>query len=74
MHFVEAEREGAQPEDEDAPGDKPLSRLKVQTPPQHNGCCFIMYLCLYHPENGRDTDNVISGLYHLVIDHFSLVN
>ena len=20
---------------------------------------FIMYLCLYHPENGRDTDNVI---------------
>ena len=19
----------------------------------------IMYLCLYHPENGRDTDNVI---------------
>ena len=33
-----------------------------------------MYLCLYHPENGRDTDNVISGLYHLVIDHFSLVN
>ena len=33
-----------------------------------------MYSCLYHPENGRDTDNVISGLYHLVIDHFSLVN
>ena len=22
-------------------------------------CVFIMYLCLYHPENGRDTDNVI---------------
>ena len=20
---------------------------------------FIMYFCLYHPENGRDTDNVI---------------
>ena len=20
---------------------------------------FIMYLCLYHPDNGRDTDNVI---------------
>ena len=20
---------------------------------------FILYLCLYHPENGRDTDNVI---------------
>ena len=30
---------------------------------------FIMYLCLYHPENGRDTDNVIKD-----IDHFSLVN
>ena len=33
-----------------------------------------MCLCLYHHENGRDTDNAISGLYHLVIDHFSLVN
>ena len=33
-----------------------------------------MSLCLYHPEFRRDTDNVISRLYHVVIDHFSLVN
>ena len=31
----------------------------------HQGSCirgvpwFIMYLCLYHPENGRDTETVI---------------
>ena len=31
---------------------------------------FIMYLCLYHPENGRDTDNVIK--WNLSLCYLSL--
>ena len=30
-----------------------------------------MYLCLYHPENGRDTDDVIN--YKIVVNNTFLV-
>ena len=29
-----------------------------------------MYLCLYHPENGRDTDNVIKWTLLLITFHW----
>ena len=37
-----------------------------------------MYLCLYHPENGRDTDNVIKWitfrwLIETMLDHVTVV-
>ena len=33
--------------------------LREQNGQSKGSRIFIMYSCLYHPENGRDTDNVI---------------